>query len=288
MNAPRRDDEQDKGGQVVPFPGAAQVPDVSQGGEVEPAPEVFEAELVDEQDDTQRAAVQRYVPPPLVVVQRVVVVVRPRTTNAGKATLRAGVTIAQGFGSWVGRAWDEMTLGVYRRAIEAAEAAGDHDRLVDWTTRHQQVKDKRHQRMLNAPKLVVGGGIIAGICLLGLVVLVVLAGLVVQLTGAGTFLGVMHGALDGIRWVIAAVPVAAGVLLVAGPPAVLAAAWREGKRRGSVPTWLAAPRGDGDVMDQLPDEGTIVNALNNLGIPGFTKAIKGGWRLHFAMPPVMD
>ncbi|MGH3916350.1 MAG: zonular occludens toxin domain-containing protein, partial [Pseudonocardiaceae bacterium] len=34
--------------------------------------------------------------------------------------------------------------------------------------------------------------------------------------------------------------------------------------------------------------GTIINALHNLNITGFNKALKGGWRLRFRMPPVID
>ncbi len=41
-------------------------------------------------------------------------------------------------------------------------------------------------------------------------------------------------------------------------------------------------------MDRLPDEHTIVAALANCNIPGFTKALKGGWRVRFRMPPTID
>jgi len=47
----------------------------------------------------------------------------------------------------VRRGYDAATLSVYRQETQAAQAAGGHDRVADWTTRHQQIKDRRHQRL---------------------------------------------------------------------------------------------------------------------------------------------
>ncbi|HEX2299060.1 MAG TPA: hypothetical protein VHH34_11175, partial [Pseudonocardiaceae bacterium] len=49
MSTPKREKQDvERGGLVVPFPGAKQVPDVRTGAEVEPAPPVLEAEIVPE------------------------------------------------------------------------------------------------------------------------------------------------------------------------------------------------------------------------------------------------
>jgi S-DNA-T family DNA segregation ATPase FtsK/SpoIIIE len=278
-------DEQEQGGQVVPFPGTAQLPDVPVEAVLEPAPEPLEGEIVDEEEYSRRKGLQRYAPP-LVVVQRIVVVVTtgPRTASTARATLRAGVSIGQGVRSWTRRGYDAATLGVYRHEIAAARAAGNHERLVDWTTRHQEVKQQRHQRLMDAPKLAVGVGIVTAGALVGLVVVVVLIALVVQVSGAGEFLGVIHGVLDAVRWVIGAVPVTVTVALVAGPPLVALAAWREGRRVGTAPRWLVseAERAEAD-SEISPD--LLAAALAHVKIPALMKFLKAGGRLEFVVQP---
>src|SRR5918998_6099584 len=140
--------------------------------------------------------------------------------------------IGQGFGSWARGGWDGATLGVYRRQIEAAEAAGDSERLTDWTTRREQVRQQRHQRMMDAPKLVTGLGLISAGGLVALAVGVLLVGLLAQASGSGSFLGVLAWVRDTIGWMFGAVSVLSTVALWVAPAAVLLAAWREGRRRG--------------------------------------------------------
>lgn len=285
---PADDHTEPRQGVVVPFPASGRhLPDRPRNADVEPAEAPIEGEIVTEDEYQQRTGLQRYTPTVLV---RVVHVVRQSetTTHAGRATLRAGVTIGQGFGSWVHRVHDAATLGVYRREIQAAEAAGDQERLVDWTIRREQAKKERHQRLMDTPKEIVGFAIVCGVSLAGLVVVILLVGLLTQVSGAGEFLGVLSAVLGGIRFVFDVVPVAVTVGGLALPPALLWAAWLEGKRRGNLPTWLVDQPGGGDVMDGLPDEGTIVKALHNLNIPGFNKALKGGWVIRFRLQPTMD
>ena len=150
MSEPERDDEQDQpGGEVVAFPGTRAVPEAA----LEPVPEPLEGEIVGEEEYARRTGLHRYTP-----IRVVVTVVRQseRTTGAGRAMLRTGLTVGQGVGSWTRRGWDGATLGVYRRQIEAAEAAGDREQLADWTTRREQVRERRHQRMMDVPKLAAG------------------------------------------------------------------------------------------------------------------------------------
>ena len=62
-----------------------------------------------------------------------------------------------------------------------------------------------------------------------------------------------------------------------------------GRTRAELPAWLTTPADlDSDTMDELPDESTIVNALRNLDIPGFKRALKEGWRIRFLEPPHLD
>jgi len=279
MNTPERDhrNDDDRGGEVVPFPGRPQVPDVTPEAALEPAPEPLEGEIVGE-DEYARHTGARYTPP--VIVNRVVVVVTsPRSVSAGRATARAGMMIGQGFESWARRGWDGATLGVYRRQIEAAEAAGDGERLADWTTRREQVRQQRHQRLMDAPKLAVGLALVAAGGLVALVVGVLLVGLLVQVSGAGRFLGVLAGVRDAIGWMFSAVPVVGLVALLAGPPLLLGAAWREGRRRGRLPGWLAtAAEAD---LDVTIDETTIAAALSALRIPQISEHFKRGLQLQY-------
>ena len=283
MSAPDQDDREDRGGEVLPFPlpgRDTETPNTEAGtgagSAIEPAAEVFDAELVDEQEYARR----RTRPVVRVTAQRMVVLATsPRTASTARATLRAGVRISQGFSSWAQRGWDAATLGVYQRAIAAAEAMGDHDRLADWTTRREQVREQRHRRWMDAPKLALGLGIVVAAGLVALVVGVGLVALLVWVSGAGQFLGVLHWVRGALRWLIAAVPVAAVVVLVVGPPLVLLAAWREGGRRGRMPRWLATAA-EADV-DVTIDETTIASALAALRIPQITDYLKQGTALQY-------
>ena len=197
MSAPKQDDDNDRtddrGGEVLPFPlpgRDTETPDTGAGTAIEPADEVLDGELVDEQDYARR----RTRPVVRVTAQRIAeAATSPRTASTARATLRAGVRIGQGFSSWAQRGWDSATLGVYQRAIAAAEAMGDHERLADWTTRREQVREARHRRWMDAPKLALGLGIVVAAGLVALVVGVGLVALLVHVSGAGHFLGVLHG-----------------------------------------------------------------------------------------------
>jgi len=61
MNTPERDhrNDDDRGGEVVPFPGRPQVPDVTPEAALEPAPEPLEGEIVGE-DEYARHTGARY------------------------------------------------------------------------------------------------------------------------------------------------------------------------------------------------------------------------------------
>ena len=225
MSEPERDDERDQpGGEVVRFPGIRAVPEVAADAALEPVPEPLEGEIVGEEEYARRTGLHRYAP---IRVVHLVTVVREseRTTGAGRAMLRTGLTVGHGVGSWARRGWDGATLGVYRRQIEAAEAAGDGERLADWTTRREQVRARRHQRLMDAPKLAAGLALVCAGGLVALVVGVLLVGLLVQATGAGRFLGVLHGVAAAVRWAVGAVPVVCTVALLVGPPLLLAVSY---------------------------------------------------------------
>jgi S-DNA-T family DNA segregation ATPase FtsK/SpoIIIE len=175
---------------------------------------------------------------------------------------------------------------VYRRQIKAAEATGNQELLAEWVERKERAADARHARLRNLPGLALGITKVAVGSLAALVVLVLLVGLFVQLSGTGEFTGVVTGVMDAIRWMFTAVAVAWTPLMMAAPWLILLAAWREGRRRGQAPSWLATAR-EAD-MDAAIDETTIARALQALRIPQITTYLKQGLPLQYLTTARVD
>ncbi|WP_431901296.1 cell division protein FtsK [Amycolatopsis thermoflava] len=201
------------------------------------------------------------------------------TKSAGKAVLAAGVTTVQGVESWAKRAWDASTMGVYRRQIKAAEAMGDREALAEWTERKEAAAERRHQRLKDLPGVAFGVAKVLLGSLAGCVALTLLVGIFVQLSGSGAFIDVITGVLSAIRWIFTAIAVAWTPFLMALPVFVLLAAYREGRKRGQSPAWLATAR-EAD-LDAAIDETTIARALEALRIPQITAYLKQGLPLQY-------
>ncbi|MBK1784552.1 cell division protein FtsK [Prauserella cavernicola] len=257
--------------------------------------EVVEGELISDEEyryrTSQKAqAIARYkgYAHDAVVVGRAVktVATHQHTKTAGKAVISAGLTTVQGVESWGKRAWDASTMGVYRRQIKAAEASGDREALADWTERREQAVERRHKRMLDLPGLAWGTAKVLVGSLAGCVALVLLVGLFVQFSGTGAFIDVVTGVLSAIRWVFTAIAIAWTPFLMALPAFVLLAAYREGRKRGQAPAWLATAR-EADA-DMAIDETTIAKALEALRIPQISAYLKQGLPLQFLTPARID
>ncbi|MBN6036228.1 cell division protein FtsK [Amycolatopsis sp. 195334CR] len=258
-------------------------------------PEVLDGELVSAEEfarltSQKRQAIERYRAYGNTVVATGRVMRTAATHDRTKAALGHGMTVVQGFESWARRTWDASTLGVYRRQIKAAEAVGNVDEIKEWTDRMEQVKERRHKRLMDLPELIRGMTRAGLIGLAALVVLVLLIGLLVQLSDAGSFFGVIGGVLGGLRWAFGAIAWAWTPLILVAPyvvsTGVLFAAWREGRRRGQAPSWLATSSdADGDVTI---DETTIARALSALRIPQVTAYLKEGLPLQFITPARRD
>lgn len=256
-------------GQIVPFP--------ARKAEVEPAPEVFDAEIVDE--EVERRPV-RWVPSS---VGRVVQ--HEPTRRRVRTAASVAVTIGLGLASWTGRIRDARTLSVYDHGVRAAKASGDLQALAEWVDRRQQAVSERHQRLLNFPKLLAGltKVLLGSLAVFTLLTLVV--GLILDLADVGTFLGVTGGVVKAIAWCVTTVYVAWKWLLLVAAVVVLGLAWREGCKRGTPPDWAVSPakRQEACVM---VTPGGITQALAHLGIAKLDKAMKDGWVVEFATPPV--
>ncbi|MFD0657156.1 hypothetical protein [Thermocatellispora tengchongensis] len=215
-----------------------------------------------------------------------------RMVRASRGAAEAVVTLGRGWASWAVRAWDAATLGVHRRQIRAAEAAGDREALAEWIERKDQAVDRRRARLLALPRLALGLAKVAAGVLGGLAVLLPVVAMLVWLVGAGDFLDVFRWAGAVLRWLFAAAGLA-WKLLVAGLPVLLVVAgWREGRRRATTgPGWLASGTGgpvSEDGRGAFPDESAILNALRNLGIGPLDKAFKGGWKPRVVLPTGRD
>jgi S-DNA-T family DNA segregation ATPase FtsK/SpoIIIE len=129
------------------------------------------------------------------------------------------------------------------------------------------------------------------VCLLTVTGLLLALGIVLAVADSdpSEILGPISAVISLTRWCVWAFTLAWGPLILAAPWALLLVLWQVGRTKGDTPRWVHAPADTGtDVMDQVPDEGTILNALRNLNIPGFKNALKQGWRIRFVMPPVLD
>lgn len=212
-----------------------------------------------------------------------------KPARAGWSSLRHSLTVLQGLESWGKRAWDASTLGVYRRQIKAAEAAGDRDALVDWTERKEQAQERRHKRLMDLPKLAFGLAKIAMGSLAGLVALVLVIGVFVQLSGEGAFTDVVVGFFHAVLWVFSAVAFAWTPFIMGLPFALTLTAWREGMRRRQPPQWLARRMGnDTATGGVIVTADGIVRALQHLGIGGLNTAFKNEWLPKFVTSPVRD
>ncbi|MFI6026373.1 cell division protein FtsK [Amycolatopsis magusensis] len=257
--------------------------------------EVIEGEVVSEAEyarltSQRHRAIERYRGYGSTVVATGRVVTTVAKHDRTKAALGHGMTVVQGLESWGRRTWDASTLGVYRRQIKAAEAMGNTDEVKEWTERMEAVKDRRHKRLMDLPTLLKGLVKAGVVSLAAAVVLTLLVGLLVQLSDAGSFVGVVSGVLGALNWLFTAIAWAWTPLIVVAPyvisVGVLLGAWREGRRRGTAPGWLATAA-DADT-DVSIDETTIARALSALRIPQVTAYLKEGLPLQFITPARRD
>lgn len=245
--------------------------------------QVFDAELVDDPPAEGGGPSLRL---PVPIAGRVIAL-QPseRTVAVARTAAAAAVTVSQGWHSWLVRAWDALTYGVHRRQIRAAEAAGDRDALAEWVDRRERAVTARRGRLMELPVLAFNVAKFLGISLLGALVLLLALSVAVWLTGVGEF-GAVWAWVGGLIRLILTVAKYAVPLL---PVAALAAAWREGRRRGQTPAWLVGgDEGAPERRDVIPDEGAILHALRHLELAPLNKAFKNGWRPRFVLPTERD
>jgi DNA segregation ATPase FtsK/SpoIIIE, S-DNA-T family len=190
-----------------------------------------------------------------------------------------------------GRWRDAHGAGRYERQMRAAEAAGDEEKLRYWQEADVAEKQRRHQRVMDWVKspldlvkaVAIGFGSLAG--------LLFAVGIILAFwkKDAHLVLAPIGAVLDAVAFAWWFLTVYGVLLLVTGTIGVVVYLYRQGRKHSDPPQWAAPPvPGDGDVMDQLPDEGMILTALKHSGVQAFTRALKDGWRIQWYQPPMPD
>nr|MDQ2884060.1 hypothetical protein [Actinomycetota bacterium] len=194
-------------------------------------------------------------------------------------------TVGQGHASWVRRALDALTYGPVREQIRLARQAGDRDALAEWTQRLVTLKDGRAQRLRALPVTLVAG-------LRALLVMVwVLAGLLVVI---GLWLAFTPGSIGWTGWwslikhildgTLTALSLAVHAILFGGAPALLVAAWREGRRASCAPRWLFTPDERAEQDAEITAD-VITAALRHVKIPALARYLTGGGVLEYVITP---
>lgn len=276
-------DDPEDGGHEVAVPDEPQTPMVpDEPGEMVETDGIVDGEIVDE---SEQSASRTSLLPARMSGRAMVLRPAPWLVTW---VLDPAVTVGQGYLSWLRRAYDGLTLGVYRRQIRSADAVGDGEALAAWLDRKQRAVAERHARLMDLPLLAVGVARFAAISVAGVVALLLLLSIAVWATGVGGFGSVFLWIGGAIRWIMTVLSVVWTPLLACLPVVVLVAAWREGRRSGVTPTWLVADPVEATSRDVIPDEGAILNALRHLGISELNRAFKRGWRPRFVLPTQRD
>jgi DNA segregation ATPase FtsK/SpoIIIE, S-DNA-T family len=208
--------------------------------------------------------------------------------NGARWLLRNGVLYIA-TGAWVlaRRGWEARTNARYERLLRAAEAAGDYERLTDWEQRAEQARERRHRRRLawiTAPLDVARTA--AVMTLVGVGFLLLLGGmLAVAHRDPAWLLTPLQKVVDGIAWAVWLLDLVWLPVTVVLPWLLLAGLWQLGRRHGQVPRW-AAPGGVREHPTVIVTPGGVAAALAHLGIPAMNRAVKDGWQVEFATPPV--
>ncbi len=292
MNTP------DEGGEVAASQrsparpsGETAAPRVS-GSEMVPAPEVLDGELITEAEYTRRRGLHCL--PVLAVVaviresdrtRKVTAAVVSWVTWSLRMAARAVYTVGVGQVSWVRRAVDALTHGPVREQVRLARLAGDREALAEWTERLVALKDGRAERLRALPATLVAGLRALFVVLCVLVGLLVVVGVWLAFTpdsmGWSGWWSLIRNILDGT---LTTLSIAVHAAVWGGVPALLVAAWREGRRVASAPRWLISADERAEQDSEITAD-VITAALRHVKIPALTRYLTGGGVLEYVVTP---
>ncbi|MCA1835860.1 MAG: hypothetical protein LC721_05860, partial [Actinobacteria bacterium] len=259
------------------------------GAQVEPAPEIFDGELITEAEYVRRNGWDVLAVTGMIGgsdrPKKIVTAVASQVARSARGVARAVYMVGQGQASWARRAIDALTYGPVREQIRLARLAGDRDALAEWTERLVSLKDGRAERLRALPATLVAGlrTLFMGVC--------VLAGLLVVV---GLWLAFTPGTIGWSGWwllirhildeTLTALSFAVGASLWVAPPAVLVAAWREGRRAAAPPRWLFSPEERAESDAEITAD-VITAALAHVKIPALTRYLTSGGVLEYVVTP---
>lgn len=248
------------------------------GGRV---PDVLDGEIVD---------ARRIILPQ---AQRAVATIRVVTTHRHTKSVARHVLYVAAGATVVGRRlWDGRTTARYERAMRAAEAAGDRESALEWEARAAMFRRDRHARRMDWLALPGKAAVVLPKAAIGLFGL---------LLGLGVLLAVadhdarqvavpFRAVADFVKVVVLVVTVAWGPLVLAAPWVLILALWAIGRRHAEASStgWVTRLQPPDAEAGIVVTADAIVRALQHLGIPQLTKALKTGWVPTFTLPPIRD
>lgn len=280
---PMPDNGNERHATVLPFPSTTNTAETgTPGTAVEPAGLVIDGELVDEDGSSNVPALRQRAGELMPHGRQVTAV----AATAGLTAARAAYKVWRGHGTWFARLLQAATFAHYKERINAARAQGDVAALAEWQDRLKDAKATRRQRIVEAPRTIVAGVVAALLVVVILAALLFLIGVTVWLWDGGWRWDEWWSFVAGTGNVLGiAFMVALQVSVFAVPVAWLVAAYRAGANAATMPGWAmtAAQRQETNVVVTPAGIGA---ALAHLGIPALNRAIKDGWTVEFATPPV--
>ena len=211
-----------------------------------------------------------------------------RTRNTARWLARNPI-IYPATGVWVlvRRCWEARTNARYERLMRAAETAGDYERLTDWEARARTSQgpaapapDGLDHRPAGPGPRRRGADCAGSGCCSGWA-----RSWPSPTSDTGWLLTPLQKAVDGIAWAAWLLDALWLPAVVVVPWLVLAGLWQPGRQHGRVPRW-AAPAGGREHPTVIVTPGGVATALSHLGIPALNRAVKDGWQVEFATPPV--
>lgn len=257
--------------------------------------EVIEGEIVTEADYNARqrelAKARRalYKSDALTVYRGVkTVATHQHTKTTGKALLRHGSYVLGGGLVVAKRVWEAKTNSRYERMQRMAEGKNDWEALLEWESRAEQARERRHKRRmdwLEAPAKLVKAVSIGAVSLMGALLAL---GIVIAIANkdVGDVLGPIEALFTLVKWISVAVTVAWLPFLLALPWACGAALWWVGRQAEAAPSWLRTAKVS--VNTEITADG-IVTALRHLSISRLNEAFrKEDWAPRFDLTPTRE
>ena len=208
----------------------------------------------------------------------------PHTRTTSRLVARHTLYTANGALIVARRTWEGRTTARYERMMRSAEAAGQPEMALEWEQRAAAFRQGRHQRrmdMLTAPVKLAKSAVVGTLGLMGGLLLLGIA-LAIGTHHFGEVIAPTMALIHLATWVVFIVSVVWGPLVAIAPWAAVAGCWAVGAKRQAAPAWVLPQ--DPTTRDVVPDEGAILDALRNLGIPAMNKAFKDGWQPRWVQP----